>query len=330
MMLMSSVAVVSVKSVRSVGVVVLISTLLLALIPSMGIAQPTDSARRARRAERLGAMVFTTSSIEGTTNESIEIAGVERHYQLHVPPSYRASAAMPLVVAFHGLGGSGAQLERMTGLSLKSDEEGFIVAYPDGVNHMWRTATRKSATDDLAFVQALVREVSSRYTIDRRRVFATGMSNGGGMTNRVACDLADMFAAVASVSGAYNLSDSCNPARAIPVLAIHGRDDRIVPYGGRSDRVTLPAVEEWAAAWGEREGCVKQPQVSGDRARVEVRRWSGCREVSEVVLRTVSSMGHEWPGGMTSWRRRRDPTPPTRELVASDVVWDFLRQHTLP
>lgn len=279
---------------------------------------------------RLGAMVPTTSTVEGTTDEAVEIAGVERHYQLHIPPSYRASTAMPLVVSFHGLGGSGAQQERMTSLSSKGDEEGFIVAYPDGVNHMWRTASRKNATEDLAFVQALVRDVSSRYTIDRRRIYATGMSNGGGMTNRVACDLADLFAAVAAVSGAYNVTDSCNPARAIPILAIHGRDDRIVPYAGRTGRVTLPSIEEWASSWGEREGCEKAPQVSGDRAGVEIRRWSGCREVSEVVLRSVAAMGHEWPGGAATWRRRRDITPPTKALVATDVVWDFFRQHTLP
>lgn len=184
----------------------------------------------------------------GTMDGTISTGGVTRHYLLHVPSSYQAGIAVPLVVNFHGFESNAKQEEILTGMSAKAEREGFIVVYPDGLDSTWYAGPGAEGEADLQFVRDLIASLESQYSIDPKRIYATGISNGGGMTNRVGCSMADVVAAIAPDSGAYNFWQDCNPSRLMPVLAFHGLDDNIVPYAGGTPQIMLPPIEEWAMA----------------------------------------------------------------------------------
>jgi polyhydroxybutyrate depolymerase len=174
-------------------------------------------------------------------------------------------------------------------------------------------------------VRDLIVSLESQYNIDPKRVFATGISNGGGMTDRLGCYLADVIAAIAPDSGAYNYWQDCHPSRPVPVLAFHGLDDQIVPYEGGTSRLMLPPIPDWAAAWAARDSCGPAPLDTTPAEGVSVRSWSGCRGNAVVILYTLANHGHSWPGSTVM------PAAITSQAVnATDVMWEFFRSHPMP
>jgi len=216
------------------------------------------------------------ATTSGPTAGSIEFHGVARTYALYVPASLQSGVPAPLVVALHGGGGNAANLERTVRLDAIAEREGFLVVYPDGSGRLdeilltWNAGNccgyaLDEQVDDIGFIGALVAQLSDMYAIDPRRVYATGMSNGGMMSYRLACEAADLFAAVAPVAGALNVAD-CEPAEPVSVLAIHGTADQHVLFEGgppnvkadvheRVDRSVHYAMTFWAA----RDGCGLEP-----------------------------------------------------------------------
>lgn len=275
----------------------------------------------------------------GDTEGEIDVGGRARRYLLHIPPGYDAAdAPVPLVVSLHGLISSARQQAAISGLSDKADTAGFIVVYPQGLGVPTRWDTRPDTADepnrDVAFIRALVAQLQADLNIDPARVYVTGLSNGGGMTNRLGCDAADVFAAIAPVAGAYTFWEDCEPARPVPVIAFHGTDDPIVPYEGAAARefipgLSLPPVPEWAAGWAVRNDCGPASTVtveSFETGDVVIEAWGGCAAGAEVTLYTVGGVGHVWPGG---------PDLPlvgngTGPVNASDVIWAFFEAHPMP
>ena len=133
--------------------------------------------------------------------KSIESGGLERRYSVHLPPSYEVGTPTPLIIAFHGGGGDGEGMELLTHMDEISDRERFIVVYPDGINRNWNDGRSQinPGVDDVGFVRDLLDQLGSDYSIDTKRVYATGISNGGFMSYRLAFDLSGRFAAIASV-----------------------------------------------------------------------------------------------------------------------------------
>src|SRR5258706_15685427 len=175
------------------------------------------------------------SSVQtGSMDETISSGGVTRHYILHVPYSYQQGNAVALILNFHGYGSNSQQEENLTGMSAKADREGFIVVYPDGLNNAWHDGPGADGAADQQFIRDLIAALESQYTIDPKRIYATGISNGGGMANRVGCDMADVFAAIAPDSGTYNFWQDCNSARPMPVLPFHRLGDHILPLAFRA------------------------------------------------------------------------------------------------
>ncbi len=261
----------------------------------------------------------------GTTEGQITSDGVVRRYLLHVPPTYDASVPSALVLNFHGYDETPQQQENLSGMSVKADEADFIVAYPEGLNKGWSDGPGPAGLGDLEFVRDLIGTLESQYNIDTKRIYATGMSNGGGMANRVGCSMADLIAAIAPDAGAYNFWQDCNPSRPMPVLAFHGLDDQLAPYAGGGFDAMEPPVEAWAAAWAKRDGCKGEPVVSQPADTVTVRTWSECEGNAEVVLYTLDGEGHSWPGSPTM------PAAITSQAVnANDVMWEFFQQHQMP
>ena len=176
--------------------------------------------------------------------------------------------------------------------------------------------------DDLRFTTDLLDDLQDRLCVDPARVAAAGFSAGGGVAARMAWDLAGRVASVAVVAGAlYSEPGECRPSRPIAVLAIHGTNDVVVPYGGRSPTVEwplpTPPMPEWLSEWAARDGCPGDPAVFLDTPAVTGISWRGCRDGAEVVHYRVNGGGHEAP-------RAIDGHP------FAQVAWDFFAAHPLP
>jgi len=271
--------------------------------------------------------------------------GRERGFIVHVPKAYRADRPAPLVLALHGGGGSMEVMakDRLYGLVSQSEASGWIVVFPNGFSRLggklatWNAgiccgAARDRDSDDVGFLRAVVAEVQRRVAIDPQRIFATGMSNGGMMAHRLACDAADVFAAVASVAGTEAVG-TCQPVRPIPVLHIHAKNDTHVLFNGgagkdafRDDSKVMDfvSVPETIARWVQRNRCQPAPRRVLEKPGAYCEVYSDCASKASVQLCVVQEGGHSWPGTQA---QRRGKEPPTQALVANDVIWDFFLNH---
>lgn len=252
--------------------------------------------------------------------------GETRQYLLHVPPDLSGTSPVALVVNIHGFTSNAFEQERLSGMSAKADAEGFIVVYPQALGDppTWRVGPLEGGAADQAFITDLIAHLATQFPIDPRRIFATGISNGGGMVDRLVCEQAGLFAAAGPVSGAYLFGGMCTPTRPVPIVAFHGTADQIVPYEGQG-RV-LPAIPLWAAAWADRNTCASGPSVVNQHGEVTAEAWSGCSQGADVVLYTVEGRGHSWPGA--SLLPGLDLA--TQDIDATDVIWDFFKTHPMP
>ena len=191
----------------------------------------------------------------------------QRQVLLHAPPG--ANKPRPLVIALHGAGETGSDFANDTGFSRLADREGFLVAYPSagGPNSFWNLTGQAPGASDVEALERSLDQLEAAGCVDPARVFVTGVSNGGGMTARLACDLSERLAGVASVAGGYRSLPACKPERPLPVLEIHGTADQVVPYGGKPPDFN-GAVKRWLWQWRRIDGC----QGNADRLNARVRR----------------------------------------------------------
>ena len=204
----------------------------------------------------------------GDYGRSISFDGRTRTFAIHVPPTYVSGSAVPLVLDFHGYTSNSSEQARLSGFREVSDAENFIVAYPQGVGNSWNAATfccgeaLAAKLDDVGLARAIVEAISAEFTIDSERVYATGLSNGGAFSHRLACEASDVFAATAPVAfplGILPLS-ACEPSRPITVAHFHGLGDWIVPYAGT---FWAPASQTSFASWAEKNQCEGTPVEEG-------------------------------------------------------------------
>lgn len=273
---------------------------------------------------------------DGVTRGKITSAGDGRTYLLYVPPTYDPVEPTPLVVSIHGFASWPANQMDVSQWNELADEYGFIVAYPSGTGFpkRWNAGglIGEGAVDDVAFIADLITALSRQFNVDPARIYVNGLSNGGGMSNLLACRLADRIAAMGGVAGAYAAPEGgCQPARPVPIIAFHGTDDRIVPYAGGAAggprSFVFPAVPDWAAAWAERNGCDATPEELPVVGEVSGVRYTNCADDADVVFYTVKGGGHNWPGG------GRLPElivgRMTEDVDASQAMWEFFVQHAL-
>jgi polyhydroxybutyrate depolymerase len=171
-------------------------------------------------------------------------------------------------------------------------------------------------------MRQLIVHLQGRFNIDPARIYATGISNGAQMSNRLGCDLAEVIAAIAPVSGGYPPAQECNPFRPVPVVAFHGTADRLIPYEGQG-RLLLPA-RQWAADWAQRNGCDSTPTVTFTHGEVKGETWGGCRENALVTLYTIEGRGHSWPGS------DMPAEITTQDIDATQTIWEFFQAHPMP
>ncbi|KAH8896769.1 alpha/beta-hydrolase, partial [Thozetella sp. PMI_491] len=187
-----------------------------------------------------------------------------RTYTVRIPPKYDSARAYPLIVAFHGHGGSSDQIHAISKWETFDTNGEYIVVYPQGVNNAWEGPSYADPTvDDLAFVDDLLTRFRNNYCIDNTRIYASGMSNGGGFVDLLACSSqGSNFAAFAMSSAALYADNlgagpgdrACTPSRKqIPIMEIHGSADPVIPYnGGAVTGGTTPPILQWLNAWSTR------------------------------------------------------------------------------
>jgi polyhydroxybutyrate depolymerase len=213
--------------------------------------------------------------------------GIARYALVNVPPGAPAGKPLPLVLALHGAGGNGRDMEQYTGLSGYADRYGFVAVYPSSVPKFWNITASPNKPDDVAFMNQLLDTIESQVCIDQDRVYATGVSNGGGMVALLACAMSDRLAAVAPVAGNYLPLPSCHPDRPVSMLEIHGTADRSVPY-----RIVPGFMGQWLAF----DGCPSNMNVTKP-ARGVMRYVSGtCSDGARVSHLQIFGGPHDWPG----------------------------------
>jgi polyhydroxybutyrate depolymerase len=264
--------------------------------------------------------------------------GIERAALVHVPRTYTAGAAAPLVMALHG-GGGGMIYQASDsryGLITKSEQAGFIAVFPNGISDVasgmlatWNAGTccakaRDQNVDDVGFLRRLVEDVSRRINIDRQRVFAIGMSNGAMMSYRLACEASEVFMAIMAVAGTDN-TRRCAPRQPVPVLHIHARDDDRVLFNGGAGRAfrnealvsAFESVPATVAKWVNlnHAGAAKRVlAVPGAWCDLHAAAPGG----APVKLCVTDTGAHSWPGG----EKGRGEAPSTA-IIANDLMWEF-------
>jgi polyhydroxybutyrate depolymerase len=323
--------------------------------PTSG-AGPAPSASTERRATRSCGVARV-----GTTDEVLAFGGLDRTYRLTIPPGYGEEPA-PVVLNFHGFGGDAAGQDDTTDLPREAGARGYVVVSPQGaplriaagapqaeqaagfaglafwnvfggegvdfggdesVSGLGDVAPGEVGADDLGFVDALLDSLGERLCLDESRVYATGMSNGGGMTAALACELGDRIAAAVPVAG-VNLTGVCRDGRPVSVRAIHGDADTLVLYTGGSlagFRLGNPSVPDRMEQLAARNGCDAAPTTAEEAGgAVTVTRWEGCARGTEVELWTVHGGAHVWPA---------DGRPgPAGAVDATDLALDFFDDHS--
>ncbi len=260
-------------------------------------------------------------------------SGVEREYLLHVPASYDRSRPTPLIISLHGAGLWGAAQRDMSRWNDVADREGIIVVYPSGVGGRGVRVWHEEDGRDATFIAALIDTISAHFNIDPARVYANGLSNGGGMSFALSCTLRDRIAAVGLVASAQLAPFTwCPDPRPVPMINFHGTLDLAAPYNGGTSWVVLddkrfPSQVTWTASWAQRNGCRPSPVDSSVAADVTRRTYTQCADGADVVLYTIHGGGHTWPGGgpMPEWFTG----PTTYSIDASNLMWAFFREHPL-
>jgi polyhydroxybutyrate depolymerase len=275
----------------------------------------------------------------------LDVDGRERSYFVHLPPQYDAGKPTPIVLAFHGAGTNAPVMALSSGLSVKADDAGFIVVYPNGTGDgnlllVWnsggfRGANARNRPDDVAFVEALLDDLATVVNVDPQRVYATGISNGGMMCYRLAAELSDRIAAIAPVSGTMAV-DRPRPRRPVAVIHFHGTADKVVPFEGADERtakfLNFKSVEDTIRIWARLNACPREATTSelldtaDDGCTVTKKVYGPGKEGSEVVLYTIDGGGHTWPG-------RQWPVPwlgkTTKDISANELIWEFFQAHRM-
>jgi len=275
---------------------------------------------------------------------AINVDGLARNYLLHVPGDLPSGKPAPLVLVFHGGGGHDWNMPGFTHFDDLADQEGFLVAYPDAVDRNWNDSRGVATADDVGFTRAVIADVSRAQPIDAHRIYATGISNGGFFSNRLACDLSDRIAAIASVAATMPkpLVAECRPSRPISVLYIQGTEDPLVPINGgtigfvrgrsRGENISLA---DSAKFWRDNDRISSAPEVKtlpdrfddGTHVRREI--WTGGKDDTEVDVYTIEGGGHTWPGG-PQYLPKVIVGKASQNLNATRTIWEFFQAEQLP
>jgi polyhydroxybutyrate depolymerase len=299
----------------------------------------------------------------GDQQLTIEFGGDTREYLVHMPAGAEQARPLPVVFNFHG-GGSDAPAQRAySQMDATADRHRFVVVYPQGTPpapgvqslRTWNAGkccgpARREQVDDVGFTLAVLDDLTGRIPVDRRRVYATGISNGGMMAYRLAADASKRIAAVASVAGQVEVTKFA-PGRPVAVMEFHSVDDPRAlydgglgpPFPGTAIQNQFDPVQEGIDRWVAHDGCRRKPKPgatehgeagSADEGETATRiTYAPCKQGAEVVLWKLTGSGHVWPGtpiDISGSPRGAVLGEPTNLVDANEVMWEFFSKHPLP
>ena len=293
----------------------------------------------------------------------IDFGGGAREYLVHVPARAESGRKLPVVFNFHGGGSDAPAQKAYSQMDATADRHGFIVVYPQGIPpapgqqslRTWNAGkccgpAKRTDADDVGFTLAVLDDLAGRTPVDRRRVYATGISNGGMMSYRLAVDASKRVAAVASVAGQVEVTRFA-PSRAVPVMEFHSVDDPRalydgglgLPFPGTAIRNQFDSVQEGIDRWVAYDGCRRTPTTgpaeqgrpgSGDEGETATKiTYAPCKQDAEVVLWKLTGSGHVWPGtpiDVSGTPRGAVLGKPTKIVDANELMWEFFVEHPLP
>ncbi|MEH2121960.1 extracellular catalytic domain type 1 short-chain-length polyhydroxyalkanoate depolymerase [Nostoc sp.] len=302
----------------------------------IGLVTACESIQAQQITARQSKVIFGASDGELTEQGSV------RTYYIYTPKSYSSSRPMPLVLVFHGDDGSGRSISNVSGFNELAEQKGFIVVYPDGIDHTWSLRKKgKRKIDDISFVKNLINHLQQVRNIDKRRIYATGFSKGGILTQALTCQLSDQIAAFASVAGSLpmRLEQTCQPLLPVSMLMINGTNDQSVHYQGdeKTQKGALVSIPKVVNFWRDHNQCptyaANDVAFALDNARssdkVKTYSYSGCSAGSEVLGLAVVNGGHLWYGG-TSNDKNINKFNKNLGLDSTQMIWNFFERHTLP
>ena len=282
--------------------------------------------------------VFYFPNWSTATTGTIISSSQKREYLLYIPKSYDRAKPAPLVITLHTSMSWDSSAMAISLWNPVADEYGFIVAYPEGTGFgpkSWEMEGEETPAHmpDVIFIGDMIDKIEASYNIDTTRIYANGMSNGGGMAFALSCTLSDRIAAVGLVSA--GLDDPgwswCTDHRPVPVIAFHGTADPVCPYNGGYSKLaggTFPSVPDFMATWARRNRCAPNPVESVVTSDVTRLLYTSCADDADVALYAIKGEGHQWPGGKrvaAEWMIGRY----SRSIDATRQMWAFFREHQL-
>ena len=294
-------------------------------------ARPSAIETSAGHRARLMAATCHRPHHSGQASESFTFKGKRRTYLLYVPTSYTGKTKVPVVFNFHGYGSNAAQQMALANFGPIADRNDFLVVAPNGQDapggRHWSFGNESGLQNDVAMVAALLGRLQGHLCVDGKRVYSTGMSDGGAMTSVLACTSADKFAAFAAVAVVIYCGSS--RGRAVPIESYVGSKDPIVPTGGGRvnccGNPTLPSKAGTMAKWAKHNHCAGYSDRM-IKPHVLQRTWRSCQRGSDTVYYLVKGDGHTWPGGPSLGSLGHA----TKEISASKRIWKFFAAHSLP
>jgi polyhydroxybutyrate depolymerase len=300
------------------------------------------SAPKKQRPIRGNKRSLLVGSNSGMEIRQLTVGELTRTYYLFTPSSYSASRPMPVVLGFHGGGSLPQRLPLVTEFNSIAEQEDFIVAYPTGVDQNWNDGRESKSlpnTDDVAFTAAVISDLQITRNIDSQRIYATGYSNGGILTHRLACELSDKIAAFATVAAntATPIANTCQPGKPVPVLTINSPSDLMMPWTGgtllRAGGGSIISVPNMLTLWRNINGANSQQSLQppgnnavNDGTSVSITRYTGTTDRAEVISVRIDGAGHTWPQGIQqpSWLGKT-----SQNLNATEYIWNFFRNQKL-
>lgn len=267
---------------------------------------------------------------------TLEFDSIATTYILHLPKGYTKTKRYPLVVNYHGLGSEAMKHQHYCQMDKVADKEGFIAVYPQSSHQGWNAGlgfrSYINGPDDIAYLKKLLDTLEAAFSIDKTRIYTTGVSLGGSFNYRIACEMSDRIAAIASVSGL--MSDStliyCNPERNVPILHIHGTKDHIMKYTGMKQAF---GAEEVVKLWALKDQCENKPDTiyipnrfKSDHTTTTLIKYTNCANGAEVWFYKIENGGHTWPGAAKAFKLMGRKS---KDFNGSQAIWDFFEQFTL-
>jgi polyhydroxybutyrate depolymerase len=326
----------------------------------------------------IGTLLIANNAIAQETKETLTLENVDRSFVVHLPKGYDDKQHYPVVILLHGTNQDSDDMERLTRFNELADKDSVIAVYPSALHGRWNFGipelprqdyqrgpyrrrgygypgrypgggypppqrdpeerNRQQPADDVDFFNHMFDKLATKFAVDKARIYIAGLSDGGFMTLKAGCDLADRVAAIGTVGSAMPKTMVCIPSRPLPAIMINGTDDPVVKYDGgkgKNGRIATISAEDTAKQWAKYNRCAEKPDHSKLSAHgkgsmeTKVDTYSGCQQDAQVVLYSVKGGGNTWPGG-EQYESEKTIGKTSEDLDANATLWSFFVTRKVP